>query len=192
MASPCCAAARRARISSASPGRRRAAAISPASYSRSSSRRASSRGSPIELGQGRPIGPPRLHGVGHRGAFADVRGVYPLSQHELDGWRRALTARRDRLATQKIRDLFVFVPNKDQAYPEHLPPAFTSAGAARIDQVMAYMRQHSDVDLLDLRPSIWAEKKNDRAGDYVYHRLGTHWEISIAAPTRRTSRSPSA
>jgi hypothetical protein len=103
------------------------------------------------------------------------RGAYPLSEHELDGWRRALTARRDWLAAQGIRYLFVFVPNKDQVYPEHLPAAFRAAGEARVDQVTAYMRAHSDVDVLDLRPSILAEKKNDRPGDYVYHRLGTHW-----------------
>ena len=45
IASPCCAAARRDRISSASPGRRCAPAISATSYSRRSTRRASSRGS---------------------------------------------------------------------------------------------------------------------------------------------------
>ena len=45
IASPCWAASSRARISSASPGRRRAAAISFASCSASSSRRVSSRGS---------------------------------------------------------------------------------------------------------------------------------------------------
>jgi alginate O-acetyltransferase complex protein AlgJ len=103
------------------------------------------------------------------------RGAYPLSPNELEGWRRALTARRDWLAARKIRYLFAIVPNKDQVYPEHLPASLAKRGTTRSDQVIAYLRERSDLDVLDLRPALLAEKQNDREGDYVYYRLGTHW-----------------
>lgn len=103
------------------------------------------------------------------------RGVYPLSANELEGWRRTLTARRDWLAARDIRYLFVFVPNKDQVYPEHLPSALKVPGVSRLDQLLAHLETRSDLDVLDLRAAIAAEKANDQDGDYVYHRLGTHW-----------------
>jgi hypothetical protein len=103
------------------------------------------------------------------------RGAYPLAARELEGWRRMLTARRDWLAQRGIRYLFVFVPNKDQVYPEHLPPPYAQRGTTRLDQLVECMRAHGDVDVLDLRPALVAEKANDAPEDFVYHRLGTHW-----------------
>jgi hypothetical protein len=103
------------------------------------------------------------------------RGAYPLSPNELEGWRGTLTARRDWLAARNIRYLFAIVPNKDQIYPEHLPSAFDERGATRSDQLIEYLRAGSDIDVLDLRPALLAEKQNDRDDDHVYHRLGTHW-----------------
>ena len=41
----------------------------------------------------------------------------------------------------------------------------------RADQLLAYMRAHSDVDLLDLRDIVTAAKP----GALLYHLYNTHW-----------------
>ena len=66
IASPCCAARRRAPMSSTSPGRSLAAAISPASWSSRSSRRATSRGSMRRGVEQVAVLPPALDGRRHR------------------------------------------------------------------------------------------------------------------------------
>jgi hypothetical protein len=104
---------------------------------------------------------------------ADHNAARPFTADELDRWRRLLEKRRDWLAERGIRYLFVIAPNKQSVYPEFLPEALRrqqNAGC-RIDQLVTHMRQHSDVQVLDLRPALQDAKKHER----VYDRTDTHW-----------------
>lgn len=104
------------------------------------------------------------------------RGALPMTTEELEGWRRKLERRRDAARELGAHYLFVFAPDKPSIYPEFLPDRFNKVGPSRLDQFFEHMRATSDVDVIDVRPRLIAEKQHDRPGDYVYYRLGTHWE----------------
>ena len=132
------------------------------------------------------------------------RGVLPFTEEELRGWQSRLEERRDWLASQGIRYVFMIAPEKSSLYAEYLPdalaPAFAdlsaeassfadlsaealakeeaSAGqdargksATRLDQLLAWMRARSTVEMLDLRESLRAAKADVR----IWHRTDTHW-----------------
>ncbi len=103
------------------------------------------------------------------------RGLLPFSDEQLEGWRRTLEGRRDYLRARKIEYLFVIAPNKEAIYPEHMPKKFEPLGPTRLDQLVEYLRAHSDVEFLDLRPTLLEKKLEDVHEDWLYVRLGTHW-----------------
>lgn len=106
------------------------------------------------------------------GIRADMEGRARLSEAELRRCRTLLEERRDWLERRGAHFLFVTVPNKDSVYAEFLPAwARRPAGASRMDQLLAYLREHSDVEVLDLRPALNA----GRAQGLLYYRTDTHW-----------------
>ena len=79
---------------------------------------------------------------------------------------------RDFLAARGIRFLFVIAPDKHVIYPEFMPDALhRMRDDYRADQLIAHMRAHSTVDILDLRPAIVAAKSSG----LLYHLYDTHW-----------------
>lgn len=108
----------------------------------------------------------------HDRILENSRGLIPFTTEELRGWQAVLQARQDWLATQNIRYLFVIAPEKSSIYPEFLTPALTPFHATtRLDQLVAWLRTNSTVEILDLRESLQRAK----AGDRVYHWTDTHW-----------------
>lgn len=100
------------------------------------------------------------------------RNAVPLMEGQLESWRTTLEARREWLAARGIRFLFVVAPDKHTIYPEFLPPNMRPVRkASRLDQLMCYLREHSTVEAVDLRPALREAKK----GGVVYCRLDTHW-----------------
>jgi len=107
--------------------------------------------------------------------FEAYRGTFKLSDSELENWRRVLEARRDWLASRGIEYVFAFAPAKPTIYPEHLPPGYVRGEQTTLEQLQAYMREHSDFRILDLHAPLLAAKAGDREGDWLYYKLGTHW-----------------
>ena len=105
----------------------------------------------------------------------DVRGVAPLSDEVLENWRLTLEARRDWLASRGIPFVFAVVPSKSAVYPERLPERYDIVGKSRRQQFLDYMREHSDVDVLDLMPAVLEAKAQSAPNDNAYYPLGTHW-----------------
>ncbi|NOT32533.1 MAG: hypothetical protein HOP15_18990 [Planctomycetes bacterium] len=103
------------------------------------------------------------------------RGVIPFTTAELDGWVARLRERRDFLARQGARYLFVPCPSKDVIYPERTPPTWRPLGPSRLEQLLARLEREGDIPFLDLRPALLAAKAGDRFEDWVYTRCGTHW-----------------
>ncbi len=100
------------------------------------------------------------------------RGLRPFRPAELAHWRQALTERRDWLARHGIPYVVVVAPDKHTIYPEYLPDALTRASTVTpLDQLLRYLRQTSDLDLVDLRPALRTAKAEVR----LYHRTDTHW-----------------
>jgi hypothetical protein len=68
--------------------------------------------------------------------------------------------------------VFVLAPDKHAIYPEELPPSVRRVGPeTRSDSLVRYLREHSTVPVLDLRPALLEAKARER----VYHRTDTHW-----------------
>lgn len=78
----------------------------------------------------------------------------PLTEQQLENWRKVLEARRDWLARQGVRYLFVISPSKQDIYPEYLPDIFRRNQETRMDQLMAYLKKSSNLKVLDLRPAL--------------------------------------
>lgn len=111
------------------------------------------------------------------------RGLKPFSESELERWQAALESRRNWLREQGIDYVFCIVPNKETIYPDFMPEGYPQLGPTRLDQFMAYMARHSDLDLFDLRPVFAAERAEDTPRDHLYLEEGTHWNArgSMAA-----------
>ena len=102
----------------------------------------------------------------------DLRNAWPFSQHELRHWARVLQIKHDWLAQRGIAYYFVVVPSKHQVYPEYLPAsAQRVSDTSRSRQLIDYLRAHSSVNVIDLRPAIEAAKAVQRS----YHKTDTHW-----------------
>lgn len=106
------------------------------------------------------------------GAIEDYTRQSLLTDDELREWATALQATQDWLAARGIRYLFVLAPDKHEVYSEAVPPTIARLHAvSRTDQLTEYLRQHSTVNVLDLRPAL----REAKAGGRLYHRTDTHW-----------------
>ncbi len=106
------------------------------------------------------------------GAIEDYTRQSPFSEGELKDWAKGLQDTQDWLAARGIRYLFVLAPDKHEIYSEAVPPAIARLHpVSRTDQLTAYLREHSTVNVLDLRPALHEAKSRGR----LYHRTDTHW-----------------
>ena len=102
----------------------------------------------------------------------DFLSLQPFSVEQLQKRQRVLESKRDWLAKHGIRYLFMIPPDKQSIYPEFMPKAYQAMqGQSRLDQFVAYMQQHSNVDILDFRQTLRAAK----ADRQIYFRMDSHW-----------------
>ncbi len=106
------------------------------------------------------------------GVVEKHRGQIVLSSEQLEKWKLTLEARRDWLANLGAHYLFLVAPDKDSIYPELFPARFDSIGPTPFDQLLAYLRGRSNIDVLDLRPALISTKT---AASPLYLRSDTHW-----------------
>ncbi|MEI9865249.1 MAG: alginate O-acetyltransferase [Limisphaerales bacterium] len=99
-------------------------------------------------------------------------GLLQFTPEELHGWQVLLEKRRDWLAQRGIAYLFVVTPDKHTIYPEELPRWVTKIHPqTKLDQFFAYMREHSTVPVLDLRPAV----RDAKSVHPPYKKTDTHW-----------------
>lgn len=102
-------------------------------------------------------------------------GVTKLSGSRLESWRAALESRRDFCEALGASYVIAFAPEKSTIYPDRLPAGWRVEAPTAYDQLVAWLRERSDVRVLDLREVLRSERARDRAGDFAYYPLGTHW-----------------
>ena len=106
------------------------------------------------------------------GALDDYLNAAPLSDADLSRWTTTLQHTQDWLEARGIAYLFVVAPDKHAIYPEFLPDGLhRRPGPSRADQLVAHLRAHSTVPVLDLRPALLDAKRDAR----IYHRTDSHW-----------------
>jgi hypothetical protein len=107
------------------------------------------------------------------GMIDNHRGTAKFTLQQLKAWQVLLEKRRDWLAARGIKYLFVIAPNKESIYPDHLPRWLDQPSATKLDQFVGYMRLHSTVEILDLRPALWEARKRNP----VYYKTDSHWNL---------------
>lgn len=100
------------------------------------------------------------------------RAVRPFTADHLWQWQRVLEQRRDWLADRGIRYLFVIAPNKETVYPEFMPDHINRVRhESLLDQLIAHLRMHSEMSILDLRDPLLSAKDSH----FLYPRTDLHW-----------------
>jgi hypothetical protein len=106
--------------------------------------------------------------------IARYRGLRSFTPPQLEAWRAVIENRRDWLAKRGIKYLLVIPPDKESVYPEFLPGWMVRVRPdSQLDQFFAYMKAHSTVQILDLRPALLEAKKTGLA----FQRTDTHWNF---------------
>lgn len=102
----------------------------------------------------------------------DCRGITHFSDDQLRQWTRAIALKKYWLKQQGIEYILVVAPNKCSIYPENLPNGYTKVRPETgLDQLLAYARKHTDLDLVDLRAPLIAAKGQHT----LYLKTDTHW-----------------
>ncbi len=105
-------------------------------------------------------------------SIEDFRQTKKLDDRTLDQWARVLTARNIWLRSKGIRYIVVFVPNKENIYPEFVPAKYNRIGnTSRLTQLMNRIRSDTDVRVLNLEHGL-SEKKDV---GFLYYRTDSHW-----------------
>jgi hypothetical protein len=100
------------------------------------------------------------------------RGLFPFKREDLEAWRRAFEERRDWCRNRGIEFAVLFAPNKHSIYPEYLPDRIRPLrDVRRLDQLLSYMKTHSDVLVIDVRAELLKAKEKER----LYHWTDSHW-----------------
>jgi len=107
-----------------------------------------------------------------RNILEDHRATIPLPEEKMRMVMDDLVARRDWLAERGIPYLVVVAPNKNTVYPEKLPGGFERVrDASHLDQLLAYIKRNSTLDVVDLRSALFAEKKLHQ----IFYATDSHW-----------------
>jgi hypothetical protein len=110
---------------------------------------------------------------GHQpGTVEYFRSLRLFSRQELEQWKQVLEERHQWLTQRGIHYVFMIAPNKNTIYPGYMPDHIRKARAySRMDQLVLFLGEYSNVPVLDLRKALWKAKKKER----VYSRTDTHW-----------------
>ena len=104
-------------------------------------------------------------------------GIAKFTESQLQSWQKLFEKRRDWLAARGIKYLVVIPPDKHTIYPEELPAWLQNATRAdrvtKLDQFLSYMKEHSTVNVVDLRQPLFEAKKI--APTYLQN--DTHWNL---------------
>ena len=107
----------------------------------------------------------------------DHQGLSEFSEEDLARWANLLNYRHRWFAERGIVYVFVIAPDKKTIYPEYFPSQYPIIyeNNTQLDQFMAYMAEHSEAWIIDLREPILAYKENNPDGTLLYYSTDTHW-----------------
>jgi len=106
------------------------------------------------------------------GSIDDYQHINAFSQADLQHLQQALDMLNEDLRQKGITFLVVIPPNKNTIYPEYVPDEIPVVTApSRYDQLIDYMRQYGETQILDLRPALLEARKTR----VVYFAKDTHW-----------------
>lgn len=101
----------------------------------------------------------------------DYTGSNLFSDAELDQIQRNLEEKQNWLAEKNIAFLVVVAPNPLSVYPEYGPEGMNEATNTRLDQLTKFLQVNTQIEFLNLEPSLAAQKDLGR----LYHKTDSHW-----------------
>lgn len=106
------------------------------------------------------------------GALEQYQDLCQFPEEKAARIARTLVERRDWLRAQGIHYVLMIPPEKSSIYPEKLPSRIHRFGLPScLDQFLAYLRKHTDLDVVDVRDELKAMK----AERDVYYTTDIHW-----------------
>lgn len=98
--------------------------------------------------------------------------IYPFTKMELEDYVKSIVTIKNWLNDKGIKYVFIIAPNKHSIYFDKLPEYISKKNPESVpDQIINYLREHTDVSVVDLRPALLEEKKKH----HVYLKSDTHW-----------------
>lgn len=108
----------------------------------------------------------------HGDPFGDVRNKNLYSEVELAAFADNITSFKAWLKQRGIEYVFVIAPNKHTIYFDKLPDYIKrQGGKSATDQLVDYLTQNTDVEIVDLRAALIEGRKSHE----VYFKTDTHW-----------------
>ena len=98
-------------------------------------------------------------------------GEYPLTEDTLKDIAEKQQAISDYYQTQGTEYILVLTPSKASVYPEYIGGADYQVGASPCDIVEDYLREHTDVQVINVKPANVAGKKDGQQ----FLKTDTHW-----------------
>ena len=106
--------------------------------------------------------------------MGDVINKNQFSKQQLEKFAQSIMAIKNWLKNKGIEYIYVIAPNKHSIYFDKLPKYISKLNKkSATDQLVNYLQQNTDVHVVDLRPVLLKEKKNNK----VYFKTDTHWTL---------------
>ena len=103
------------------------------------------------------------------------KGRNLFSEKKLKKIAQNMQSTKDTLEAKGISFALVIAPNRERMYPEYLPDWYgIPAQPNALDQVVSYLREHTDVTVVSPYDRLMAEKEKSPE-IILYHKTDTHW-----------------
>lgn len=101
-----------------------------------------------------------------------------FDEDDLKKMLEGINMAKDFYAKQGIKYMVVVAPNKENIYSEFMPDRMQKirkSDVSRMDAAVSYLKDYTDVKLLNLKPAV-LQAKSEVAEDLYYHK-DTHWNF---------------
>ena len=109
---------------------------------------------------------------GYDDPIGDAMNINLYTEKELKEFATSLVTIKNWLSNKGIEYIYVIAPNKHTIYFEKLPEFIVKKNnKSSTDQLIEYLQEHTDVNVVDLRPALLKAKKKQQ----VYFKTDSHW-----------------
>ena len=106
--------------------------------------------------------------------IGDYRNINQYTSAQLQHVAEYLAGVQKWLKSQNIEYYLIIAPNKHTIYSEKLPDYIHRVNKkSATDQLVTYLRKHTNVEVIDLRSALLNAKKSG----ILYYKTGTHWNF---------------
>lgn len=119
------------------------------------------------------------------GTVTDYLGEPLLDENELKAIASRLEENQEYLAGKGIKLILFLGPNKNTIYGEYMPDAYVKAERSRCDQLVEYLRDNTDIQVVYPKEELLRAKEENPELE-LYHRTDTHWNHAGAYIGART------